>query len=51
VTADERNFRLRAERSGSGKGRIYTITYRATDLAGNIATASTSVAVPIFRAR
>lgn len=37
---------LRAERSGSGPRRIYTITYLATDDAGNSTTASTTVTVP-----
>lgn len=36
---------LRAERSGTGEGRLYTITYTATDGAGNVATASATVAV------
>lgn len=37
---------LRAERSGQGNGRIYTVTYSATDIGGNTSTASASVAVP-----
>ncbi len=37
---------LRAERSGTGMGRIYSITYSAIDAAGNIASASTEVNVP-----
>jgi len=37
---------LRAERSGEGDGRIYTITYEATDASGNTATASVTVTVP-----
>jgi len=44
-TADE-VIQLRAERSGKGTGRVYTITYEATDLAGNSVTASTTVTVP-----
>lgn len=39
-------FMLRAERSGKGNGRIYTITYTAIDNAGNITTASATVTVP-----
>ncbi|MNP23332.1 Endo-1,4-beta-xylanase A precursor [compost metagenome] len=44
-TADQ-EFQLRAERSGKGNGRIYTITYEATDKAGNKTTANTTVQVP-----
>ncbi|MFI2857732.1 alginate lyase family protein [Paenibacillus sp. JSM ZJ436] len=39
-------FMLRAERSGTGTGRTYTVTYLATDEAGNQATASVEVRVP-----
>ncbi|MCW4047221.1 MAG: PKD domain-containing protein [Candidatus Bathyarchaeota archaeon] len=39
-------FYLRAERSGTGSGRVYTITYKATDASGNYATASVTVEVP-----
>jgi len=37
---------LRAERAGSGDGRIYTITIVARDVAGNRATGTTTVSVP-----
>jgi len=37
---------LRAERSGSGNGRAYTLTYRALDRAGNAATCTATVTVP-----
>jgi hypothetical protein len=37
---------LRAERAGSGDGRVYTITIAARDTAGNTATGSTTVTVP-----
>lgn len=43
---DDRQFQLRAERSGGGTGRAYTITYLATDASGNRATASATVVVP-----
>jgi hypothetical protein len=39
-------FDLRAERSGKGVGRLYTITYTATDKAGNIAMDTATVTVP-----
>jgi hypothetical protein len=37
---------LRAERSGTGTGRIYTITVECTDYSGNTATANVDVTVP-----
>jgi hypothetical protein len=37
---------LRAQRLGSGSGRIYTLTYTGLDRAGNSATCSTNVIVP-----
>lgn len=37
---------LRAERSGSGQGRFYTITYEATDSSGNKGIGSVDVVVP-----
>jgi hypothetical protein len=40
------NIYLRAERSGTGNGRIYTITYSATDASGNTSSASAAVSVP-----
>ncbi|MGG1639018.1 alginate lyase family protein [Paenibacillus sp. NRS-1760] len=39
-------FLLRAERSGLGAGRTYTVTYLATDEAGNQASTSVDVWVP-----
>ncbi len=39
-------FKLRAERSGLGEGRTYTITYKATDFSGNSSTATVTVFVP-----
>ncbi len=42
---DDRNFQLRAERRGSGNGRIYTITYEAKDASGNITISSVTVTV------
>jgi hypothetical protein len=50
VTADGQVF-VRAERSGTGGGRVYTITYRAIDAAGNVGFASANVVVPKSQAR
>ncbi len=43
---DNHHIRLRAERSGNGEGRIYTITVACTDASGNTLTNSTTVTVP-----
>lgn len=45
VTGDL-TLKLRAERSGSGNGRIYTITVEARDAAGNASTKTCTVSVP-----
>jgi hypothetical protein len=37
---------LRADRAGNGTGRIYTLTYRVADNAGNTATCTATVTVP-----
>ena len=37
---------LRAERAGTGTGRVYTLTATATDVAGNLATATAICRVP-----
>lgn len=44
-TADT-SIHLRAERSGKGSGRVYTITYEASDYAGNQTKAAVNVTVP-----
>ena len=49
VIVDADTFRLRAERSNVGTGRIYTITYQATDACGNSTTESATVTVPIIQ--
>jgi hypothetical protein len=43
---DDRSFQLRAERSGRGDGRVYTVTYEAEDLRGNITRQEATVTVP-----
>jgi hypothetical protein len=42
----DRQFKLRAERAGPGRDRIYTVTYQATDDSGNSANVSVDVVVP-----
>ena len=46
VIIDDFTFKLRAERSGTGSGRIYTVTYKATDASGNYVIASVTIEVP-----
>jgi hypothetical protein len=46
VGTDDRQVSLRAEREGGGPGRVYTLTYRATDAAGNSTIAAVQVVVP-----
>jgi len=46
VIINDFTFSLRAERSGPGCGRTYTITYEATDSSGNSAIAIVTVEVP-----
>jgi hypothetical protein len=41
-----KSVQLRAERQGSGNGRVYTITFRVRDAAGNTATITNKVRVP-----
>jgi predicted extracellular nuclease len=47
VIVDKFHFNLRAERSETGSGRIYTITYMVTDDCGNSATVIVYVTVPL----
>ena len=49
--ADARTFLLRSERSGNGNGRVYTVTYQATDASGNATTKTVTVVVPKNQAR
>ena len=46
VIAGDHVVRLRAERSGSGGDRVYTITIEAVDASGNTASGSVNVTVP-----
>lgn len=46
LVSEDGELQLRAERSGGGSGRIYTVTVEATDEAGNTTTATTEVTVP-----
>ncbi len=46
VITGDRTLQLRAERSGKGNGRTYTITVQATDAAGNTTKATTTAFVP-----
>lgn len=46
LDTDDRSFLLRAERSGLGSGREYTVVYEASDAAGNTSQASAVVTVP-----
>lgn len=44
---DDRRFQLKADRIGHRKeGRVYTVIYSATDIAGNTATAQATVTIP-----
>jgi len=49
VVVDGRTFRLRAERNEDGDGRVYTVTYEATDDCGNSTQGSATVRVPLSR--
>ena len=46
VGTNDREFSVRAERSGNVGGRVYTVTYEATDTIGNSTEASATVTVP-----
>lgn len=47
IGTDDRYFSLAAKRAGNNQaGRIYTVTYSATDASGNKASASATVTVP-----
>jgi hypothetical protein len=46
VITGDLSLSLRAERSGKGDGRVYTITVEAVDAAGNASELTTTVSVP-----
>ena len=46
IGTEDYGFKLRAERAGTGDGRVYTITYVATDASGNQASGIALVTVP-----
>jgi hypothetical protein len=46
VVVDDLTVKLRAERSGTGTGRVYTLTWEATNACGATTTASATVTVP-----
>jgi uncharacterized repeat protein (TIGR01451 family) len=45
IAADCKSVQLRAERSGTADGRVYTITFRLTDTHGNTTTTTAKVVV------
>lgn len=51
VIVDNDSFQLRAERSGLGTGRLYTITYQATNTCGATTTATATVTVPLSQTK
>ncbi|HEX6728392.1 MAG TPA: choice-of-anchor Q domain-containing protein, partial [Pyrinomonadaceae bacterium] len=46
IAGDCKSVQPRAERVGSGNGRVYIITLKVTDTAGNVSTVTTKVTVP-----
>jgi hypothetical protein len=46
VIVDDFTLQLRAERSGLGDGRVYTVTYEAEDDSGNVTQEQATVTVP-----
>jgi hypothetical protein len=46
IAANCKSVQLRAERDGNLDGRVYTITFKVTDSAGNVSTATAKVVVP-----
>ena len=46
IANDCKSVDLRAERDGSKNGRVYTITFKVKDVAGNVGTTTATVTVP-----
>jgi predicted extracellular nuclease len=46
IVVDAHHVKLRAERAGTGSGRVYTITITATDSRGEVTTQDVTVTVP-----
>jgi uncharacterized repeat protein (TIGR01451 family) len=46
IGANCKSVQLRSERSGGGNGRVYTITFKVKDAAGNSKTVTAKVSVP-----
>ena len=46
MVGSDGSISLRAERAGNGDGRVYVITYKATDASGNVGVGSVSISVP-----
>jgi len=46
IGMDDVQLQLRAERAGGGSGRVYTVEYRLTDVAGVQSTLTSTVSVP-----
>ena len=47
IGADCKSAQVRSERSSSGDGRVYTITFKVRDASGNSTTATAMVVVPL----
>jgi DNA/RNA endonuclease G (NUC1) len=46
IGADCKSVQLKADRNGNGNGRVYTITFRVRDAAGNATTLARQVIIP-----